>query len=86
MPRIIMKPTFLLLTCSVHKNQEVAEEIKKNHGVKEAIPVFGTYDCLVKTEEMSFQEIRDLITSTIRPLTNVSAVLPLYTSPNNIPK
>lgn len=81
-----MKPTFLLLTCSVHKNQEVAKEIQKNHGVREAIPVFGTYDCVVETEEMTHSEIRDLITSTIRPLTNVSAILPLYTSSKNIPK
>lgn len=80
-----MKPTFLLLTCSVHKSAEVAEKVQKNHGVKEAIPVFGTYDCIVKTDDLGSEEIQELITSSIRPLSNVSAVLPLYTSPKNLP-
>ena len=80
-----MKPTFLLLSCSRHKNSEVAREIKKNDGVKEAIAVLGTFDCIVETKEMTPNEINTLVTSTIKPLDNVTTVLPLYTSPKNIP-
>jgi cytidylate kinase len=74
-----MKPTFLLVTCTNKKNIEVAHEIKKNYGIDEAVPVFGTYDCIVKTEKISHDEVRQLIASSIRPLNDVSAILPLYT-------
>ena len=74
-----MKPTFLLVTCTNKKNIEVAHEIQKNHGIVEAIPVFGTYDCIVKTDKITHDEVKQIIASSIRPLTGVSAVLPLYT-------
>ena len=79
-----MKPTFLLLSCSKRKNTEVAKEIKKNDGVKEAIPVLGTYDCIIETKEMTPHEIGIFVTSTIKPLDYVTSVLPLYTSPKNM--
>lgn len=81
-----MKTNFLLLTCSIRKNTQVAKEIQKNHGVLEAIPVYGTFDCIVTTHDLSPKETNDLITSTIRPLNHVSAIIPLYTSPQNLPK
>ena len=76
-----MKPTFLLVSCEVKKNKEVAEKIQRNHGVKESLPVFGTYDCIVKTDNMAEKEIKEFVMSSIRPLDGVTAVLPLYTSP-----
>ena len=76
-----MKPTFLLVSCDVKKNKEVAEQIQRNHGVKEALPVFGTYDCIVKTDNMAEKEIKEFVLSSIRPLDGVTAVLSLYTSP-----
>lgn len=76
-----MRPTFLLVTCTNKKNIEVAKEIQKNYGINEAIPVFGTYDCVVKTDEISTDEVNQLISSSIRPLDHVAAVLPLFTDP-----
>ena len=79
-----MKPTFLLVTCDVKKNKDVAKQIQKNQGVKEALPVFGTYDCIVKTDDMAENEVKEFVLSSIRPLDGVSAVLPLYTTPPKI--
>jgi len=76
-----MKPSFLLVTCSKDKNLEVVEKIKNNHGIKEALPVSGIYDCVVRTDDMSYDEVMELISSSIRPLNDVSLVLPLFTEP-----
>lgn len=79
-----MKPSFLLVVCSKDKNQEVVERIKNNHGIKEALQVSGIYDCVVRTDDMPYDEVMELIRSSIRPLNDVSLVLPLFTEPPKI--
>jgi len=73
-----MDASFLLLSCAIHKNIDVADQLRKLNGVREALPVYGTYDCIVKTEKMSYEDINNLVSSSIRPLENVSSVLVLY--------
>lgn len=76
-----MDHSFLLLSCTIHKNQIVAEKLRHLDGVKEAIPVFGSFDCVVKTDKMTSDNVMQLIVSSIRPLDDVISVLPLYSSP-----
>lgn len=76
-----MHSSFLLLTCTVDKNTEVANELQEIGGVEEAIPVYGSYDCVVKTEKMPPEDIVELVSSTIRFLDNVHSVLTLYSTP-----
>ncbi|AJM92288.1 MULTISPECIES: Lrp/AsnC ligand binding domain-containing protein [Nitrosopumilus] len=71
---------FLLVTCTVNKNIETAETIRKLPGVKEAIPVIGAYDCIVKTE-MDSDDVKNFVLSSIRPLDNVRSVITLYDAP-----
>ena len=73
--------SFLLLSCMVHKNIETAKLLRKLHGIREAVPVYGTYDCVVKTEEMSSDDVLEFVSSSIRPLVNVDSVLTLYPVP-----
>ena len=75
-----MEPSFLLISCTVNKNIEVADELQKIHGIEEAIPVYGSYDCIVKTNLPS-DEVMEMVSSTIRFLDNIHTVLPLYSSP-----
>ena len=74
---INLKTTILLITCDIHKNIDVANTIQKISGVKEAIPVNGSYDCIVKTEELSPDDVKNLVLYSIRPLDYVRNVLTL---------
>lgn len=76
-----MENSFLLLSCTIHKNVIVAEKLRHLDGVKEAIPVYGSFDCVVKTEKMTSEDVLQLVVSSIRPLDDIISVLPLYSSP-----
>lgn len=80
-----MENSFLLLSCTIHKNEIVAEKLRHLDGVKEAIPVYGSFDCVVKTEKMTSEDVLQLVVSSIRPLDDVISVLPLYSSSPLIP-
>lgn len=77
-----MGTSFLLLLCTIHKNIEVADTIRKLSGVKEATPVTGVYDCIVKTENMTRKDVNSLILTSIRPIHHVRSVLTVYEAPN----
>jgi len=77
----LMGTSFLLLLCTVHKNIEVANAIQKLSEVVEAIPVAGTYDCIVKTENMAREDVNNLVLTSIRPLDNVYSVLTIHEAP-----
>ncbi len=69
--------SFLLISCVDNKNIEAAEKLNKIYGVKEAVPVYGTYDCIAKTDKLEPGEVNTLVSSNIRPLEHVSSVLVL---------
>ncbi len=73
-----MNASFLPISCAIHKNIQVADQLRKLDGVREALPVYGTYDCIVKTNKMSFENINNLVSSSIRPLKDISSILVLY--------
>ena len=73
-----METSFLLLSCMVNKNIEIAENIRKLSGVEEAIPVTGAYDCIVKTEKMTSDDVENLVLSSIRPLDGIRSVLTMH--------
>ncbi|MFQ5781854.1 MAG: Lrp/AsnC ligand binding domain-containing protein [Nitrosopumilus sp.] len=72
------KTTILLITCEPQKNIDVANTIQEISGVKESIPVTGSYDCIVKTEEMSNDDVKNLVLYSIRPLDHVRSILTLH--------
>ena len=76
-----MGNSFLLLSCTIHKNKTVAEKLRHLDGINEAIPVYGSFDCIVKTEKMTSEDVLQLVVSSVRPLDDVISVLPLYSSP-----
>ena len=77
-----MGTSFLLLLCTIHKNIEVADTIRKLSGVKEAIPVSGVYDCIVKTEDMTREDVNGLVLTRIRPIDHVRSVLTMHEAPD----
>ncbi|NNL59134.1 MAG: hypothetical protein HKP31_06710 [Nitrosopumilus sp.] len=77
-----MGTSFLLLLCTIHKNIEVADTIRKLPGVKEAIPVTGVYDCIVKTGNMTSEDVDSLVLTRIRPIDHVRSVITLHEAPS----
>ena len=76
-----MGVSYLLLTCAVHKNIEVANIIVKLPGVTEAVPVHGAYDCIVKIEKQTPDDAVQFVLSSIRPLDNIRSILTLHDAP-----
>ncbi|MEX0862436.1 hypothetical protein [Nitrosopumilus sp.] len=73
-----MGTSYLLLSYTPRTNVEIADTIRKFLGVKEVIPVTGAYDCVVKTEKLSPDDVNKLVLTSIRPLSNVRCVLTLH--------
>ena len=78
-----MESSFLLISCDVNKNTDVASQLSQLSGIKEAIPVSGVYDCVVKTEPMSPDYLKELVLS-IRPVDGIHTVLTLNYVPQII--
>lgn len=73
--------TYLLISCAPTKNVDLANTLQELSGVQEAVPVHGAYDCIVKTEKMSSDDVSNLVISSIRPLDFVRSILTLRTAP-----
>ena len=76
-----MSVSYLLLTCEIHKNIEVANAVQKLSGVKEAVPVHGAYDCIVKVDKSVPSDVDQFVLSSIRPLDNIRSILTLHEAP-----
>ncbi|AFS82213.1 Lrp/AsnC ligand binding domain-containing protein [Candidatus Nitrosopumilus sediminis] len=81
-----MGVSYLLLTCAIHKNTEVANTIRKLSGVREAVPVHGAYDCIVKVEKSTPDDAIQFILSSIRPLDDIRNIITLHDAPPLIMK
>lgn len=76
-----MERSILLLSCSVHSSKKVADQLRDVSGIKDAIPVYGVYDCIVMTTKMSSNDVRNVVLNNIRKLDDVHSVLPLQVNP-----
>lgn len=78
-----MGTSYLLLSCTARTTVEIVDTIQKFPGVKEVIPVTGVYDCVVKTEKMS-SDVNKLVLTSIRPMSHVRNVLTLHDAPKEL--
>jgi len=74
----MMGNSFLHLMCTVHENIEVTDTISKLSGVMESISVTGVYDCIVKTENMTRDDVDSLVLTSIHPIDYVCNVLAMH--------
>ncbi len=63
---------FVLVETSVGKTKEVANSIRQLAGVKSVDSVTGPYDIIVVIEAKDLNNIGDLVTSKIHPITGIS--------------
>ncbi len=63
---------FVLIETAVGRNKEVAAALKQLAGVKSVDIVTGPYDIIAIIEGASLNDIGDLVTGKIHPITGIS--------------
>jgi len=63
---------FVLIETAVGKNKEVVAALKQLKGVKSVDTVTGPYDVIAIIERENLNEIGDLVTSKIHPISGIS--------------
>ncbi|MFB5635058.1 MAG: hypothetical protein ACE5RB_00325 [Nitrosopumilus sp.] len=76
-----MNASYLPLTCTIHKNIEVANTVQKLSGVKKAVPVPGAYDCIVKVNKSVPSDVDQFVLSSIFSLDNIRSIHTLHEAP-----
>jgi DNA-binding Lrp family transcriptional regulator len=68
-----MPIAFVLLNTEVGSETDVLKELRKTESVKEALPVYGTYDIVLRVESSSMKELKQNITWKIRKMDYVTS-------------
>jgi len=63
---------FVLIETAVGKNKDVVAALKQLEGVKSVDVVTGPYDIIVIIERETLNDIGDLVTGKIHPITGIS--------------
>ncbi len=68
---------FVLITCDLGSEQSIIAKLKTINSVKDVKGVMGLYDILVRLEGSNSDELKNIITSQIRKIPNISTSLTL---------
>jgi len=68
----VVAKAFVLIETAVGKNKEVVAALKQLKGVKSVDAVTGPYDVIAIIEKENLNEIGDLVTSKIHPISGIS--------------
>ena len=63
---------FVLIETVVGKTKEVVSKIKQREGVKSVDPVTGPYDIIAIAEGETLNDIGDLVTGKIHPVSGIT--------------
>jgi DNA-binding Lrp family transcriptional regulator len=63
---------FVLIETAVGKTREVVAQVRQLEGVTSVNPVTGPYDIITIIESESLNDIGDLVTDKIHPITGIS--------------
>ncbi|TET26232.1 MAG: Lrp/AsnC family transcriptional regulator [Dehalococcoidia bacterium] len=63
---------FVLIETAVGKTKEVVAKVKQLKGVKSVDPVTGPYDIIAIIEAENLNDIGDLVTGKIHPISGIS--------------
>lgn len=73
-----MSAAFVLVNCDPNCQETVIKRIATMPEVKEAAPLYGVYECIVKIENMRRNQIRNFVKDKIRKLKEVRSAFTLY--------
>ena len=72
-----MAQAFVLINCNPGAKNQVDEKLEKITGIKESQQVFGAYDCIVKTKDISSKDLQNIVREQIRTIDGVRSTLTL---------
>ncbi len=76
-----MPTAFVFITTKPDSMPEVLKEVRGVKGVKEAEMVYGVYDIVAKVKTETMDQLKQIITYSIRGLDNVSSTQTLMVVP-----
>ena len=72
-----MPQAFVLINVESGAEEEVVSQLKKIEGVEEAYFSYGVYDVITKIKADSMENLKDMVTRSIRTLNRVRSTLTL---------
>ena len=78
-----MHKAYIFANAEIGKENELIQELKKIKNVKEVFIIYGVYDVVVKIEAETMEELKMVVTSQIRKLSNMLSTLTLIVSEDN---
>ena len=70
-----MASAYLLLNVETGTDEEVLDSLKPIQEVKEARMVYGVYDIVVRVEAETMEELKNVVSWTIRRLDRVRSIM-----------
>lgn len=75
-----MTKAYVVMNCDLGSETEVINSLKKIKGVKEAHGILGLYDIIAQIELGSEEQIREIVTKTIRKMPKIRSTMTLTRS------
>jgi len=72
-----METAFVLISCEVGTSDTVTKKLQLIDEIKEAIPVWGSFDVVAKVTASTREELRDAIRKKIRTTDNIRTTMSL---------
>ena len=72
-----METAFVLISCEVGTTDTVTKKLQLIDEIKEAIPVWGSFDVVAKVTASTREELRDAIRKKIRTTDNIRTTMSL---------
>jgi DNA-binding Lrp family transcriptional regulator len=72
-----MTEAYVLVNCSLGKEEHILDHLRDIHSISLANGVFGAYDIIAKIETNNPEDLKDILTNKIRKLEFVRSTLVL---------
>ena len=75
-----MAKAYVMMNCKLGSEKEIINSLTKIDGVREAHGTLGLYDIVVKLESDTAEQIKEIVTRTIRKMPKVNSTVTLTRS------
>ena len=72
-----MEKGFILLSCDIGAEYDLASQLKTIDGIKNATVTYGEYDIVIEAETENEAKMNDLITTKIRKIEKIRSTITL---------
>ena len=72
-----MEQAYILLSCDIGKEQELASQLRPYEEIKSVMITYGDYDIVIEAETKDSDQMDNLLTSKIRKLEKIRSTVTL---------